>query len=89
MGPDLVERGLRQSPVEFATTIWNKEPAMAAAMKERNITLPQLSPSEMADIVAYLYSVRYFGNGGNIQKGWAVATNKGCLSSMTHKEIPR
>jgi mono/diheme cytochrome c family protein len=80
VGPDLVERGVRQSPVEFAATIWNKEPAMMTAMKERNITLPQLSPSEMADIVAYLYSVRYFGNGGNIQNGWTVATNKGCLT---------
>lgn len=80
VGPDLVARGVRQSPVEFATTIWNKAPAMAAAMKPRNITLPQLSPGEMADIVAYLYSVRYFGNAGNIANGWTVATQKGCLN---------
>jgi mono/diheme cytochrome c family protein len=80
VGPDLVARGVRQSPVEFATTIWNKAPAMAAAMKPRGITLPQLSPGEMADIVAYLYSVRYFGSAGNITNGWAVATQKGCLT---------
>ena len=80
VGPDLVARGVRQSPVEFATTIWNKAPAMAAAMKTRGITLPQLSPGEMADIVAYLYSVRYFGSAGNITNGWAVATQKGCLT---------
>jgi len=79
VGPDLVERGVRQSPVEFATTIWNKAPAMAAAMKPRGISLPQLSPGDMADIVAYLYSVRYFGNAGNISNGWTVATQKGCL----------
>ena len=80
VGPDLVARGVRRSPVEFATTIWNKAPAMAAAMKTRGITLPQLSPGEMADIVAYLYSVRYFGSAGNITNGWAVATQKGCLT---------
>ena len=80
VGPDLVARGVRQSPVEFATTIWNKAPAMLAAMSGRGITLPQLSPAEMADIVAYLYSVRYFGAGGNITNGWAVATQKGCLN---------
>ena len=79
VGPDLVERGVRQSPIEFATTIWNKAPKMAAAMRTRGITLPQLTPSEMADIVAYLYSVRYFGSAGNIQNGWTVATRKGCL----------
>ena len=52
---------------------------MLAAMKTRGITVPQLTPAEMADIVAYLYSVRYFGNAGNISNGWTVATRKGCL----------
>jgi len=80
VGPDLVERGVRQSPIEFAATIWNKAPAMEAAMKTRGVTPPQLTPADMADIVAYLYSVRYFGNGGNIQNGWTVATRKGCLT---------
>jgi len=79
VGPDLVERGVRQSPMEFAATIWNKAPAMGVAMRRRGITLPQLSPGEMADIVAYLYSVRYFGNAGHISNGWTVATQKGCL----------
>jgi mono/diheme cytochrome c family protein len=77
VGPDLVERGIRQSPIEFAATIWNKAPAMAAAMRPRGITIPQLRPEEMADLVAYLYSVRYFA-GGNVQQGYAVATQKGC-----------
>ena len=66
--------------MEFATTIWNKAPAMAAAMKTRGIALPQLTPAEMADIVAYLYSVRYFGGAGSIPNGWTVATRKGCLT---------
>jgi mono/diheme cytochrome c family protein len=79
VGPDLVERGLRQSPIEFAATIWNKAPAMAAAMKPRGISVPQLMPEQMADIVAYLYSVRYFG-GGSVQQGYAVASQKGCLN---------
>jgi len=80
VGPDLVNRGVRQSSIEFAATIWNKAPAMAAAMKPRGITVPQLSPTEMADLVAYLYSVRYFGNAGNVSNGYTVATRKGCLN---------
>jgi cytochrome c2 len=80
VGPDLVERGVRQSPIEFAATIWNKAPAMMKAMKAHFINVPQLTPGEMADIVAYLYSVRYFGNAGNISNGWTVATRKGCLT---------
>jgi len=79
VGPDLVERGVRQSPTEFAATIWNKAPAMAAAMQSRGIALPQLTPEQMADIVAYLYSVRYFAS-GSAQQGYAVASQKGCLN---------
>ena len=79
VGPDLVERGVRQSPTEFAATIWNKAPAMAAAMQSRGISLPQLTPEQMADIVAYLYSVRYFAS-GRVQQGYAVASQKGCLN---------
>jgi mono/diheme cytochrome c family protein len=79
VGPDLVALGVRRSPVEFAATIWNKAPAMMAAMEARGITVPQLRPEEMADLVAYLYSVRYFASGGSVPKGWVVASNKGCL----------
>jgi mono/diheme cytochrome c family protein len=78
VGPDLVERGLRESPMEFAATIWNKAPAMAAVMQSKGISVPQLAPEQMADIVAYLYSVRYFAS-GNVQQGYTVASQKGCL----------
>jgi mono/diheme cytochrome c family protein len=77
-GPDLVERNVRRSPVEFAAAMWNKGPAMMVAMQQRGITVPTLKPDEMADIVAYLYSVRYFAS-GNISRGWRVAYEKGCL----------
>ncbi|MBI5628291.1 MAG: c-type cytochrome [Candidatus Rokubacteria bacterium] len=79
VGPDLVGRGVRRSLVEFAAAMWNKAPAMVAAMKAQGISLPQLRPEEMADIVAYLYSVRYFADPGNSRTGLAVATEKGCL----------
>lgn len=79
LGPDLVALAVRRSPVEFAATIWNKAPAMMAAMETRGITVPQLRPEEMADLVAYLFSVRYFASGGSVPKGWLVASNKGCL----------
>jgi mono/diheme cytochrome c family protein len=78
VGPDLVELGVRRSSLEFAAAIWNKAPAMTAAMKQRGITVPQLKPEDMADLVAYLYSVRYFAS-GSISNGWKVAFDKGCL----------
>ena len=80
VGPDLVALGVRRTPLEFAATIWNKAPAMLKAMASESVKVPQLKPEEMADIVAYLYSVRYFASGGSIPRGWVVATNKGCLN---------
>lgn len=79
VGPDLAERGLRRSLLEFAAAMWNKAPAMLAAMQLRAMTVPELRAEEMADIVAYLFSVRYFAEPGNIRNGWTVATYKGCL----------
>jgi cytochrome c2 len=78
VGPELVELASRRSPIEFAAAIWNKVPAMTAAMKQRGIAVPQLKPEDMADLVAYLYSVRYFA-AGSINAGWKVAYEKGCL----------
>jgi cytochrome c2 len=80
VGPDLAERAVRRSPIDFAAEMWNKAPKMLAAMRRRGITAPQLRPDEMADIIGYLHSVRYFADPGNVQRGWAVATSKGCLT---------
>jgi mono/diheme cytochrome c family protein len=77
--PDLAGRGVRRTPVEFAAAMWNKAPTMLAAMRQRGIAVPQLRADEMADIVAYLYSIRYLAEPGDLRNGWAVATAKGCL----------
>lgn len=79
-GPDLAERGAEGSLLRFAATMWNKAPAMTAAMKSRGIAVPQLRPDEMADIVAYLYAIRYFSTAGDPRRGQAVAASKGCVA---------
>ncbi len=79
VGPDLLDRGAHKTLIEFAAAMWNKAPAMTAAMKPQGMAMPQLRPEEMADIVAYLYSVRYFAEPGRRPNGWTVVTSKGCL----------
>jgi mono/diheme cytochrome c family protein len=80
VGPSLTDKGVRRSPLEFAAAIWNKAPAMTAAMAARNITIPQLRPEDMADLVAYLYSSGYFAAPGSPSRGWATLSSKGCLT---------
>jgi cytochrome c551/c552 len=63
--------------------MWNKAPAMLAAMTARGIPVPQLGAEDMADIVAYLYAVRYFAVPGDAGRGAAVARQKGCLGCHT------
>ncbi len=79
VGPDLAERGLHWSPTQFAAAMWNKAPAMMKEMKARSISVPRLQALEMADLVAYLYAVRYLAEPGDPRKGRELATIKGCL----------
>lgn len=77
--PDLAERAASRGPSDFAAAMWNKAPAMAEAMKQRGISLPRLAPAEVADLVAYLYSLRYFARSGDAGNGVKVAAAKGCF----------
>jgi mono/diheme cytochrome c family protein len=80
VGPSLTDTGARRSPLEFAAAIWNKAPAMTAAMAARNVAIPQLKAEDMADLVAYLSSTGYFAGTGSPTRGWATLFRKGCLS---------
>jgi mono/diheme cytochrome c family protein len=83
VGPDLAERGVHRSLTQFAAAMWDKAPAMLAAMQARGIPVPQLRADEMADIVAYLYAVQYFAVPGDRQRGATLAKDKGCLGCHT------
>lgn len=78
-GPDLAEQGRHRSLTQFAAAMWNKAPSMHREMENLSLPLPQLEASEMADIVAYLYSVRYFRESGNADTGRRRLRDKGCL----------
>jgi mono/diheme cytochrome c family protein len=78
-GPALAERAAHRSLTEFAAAMWNKQPRMLRAMRARGIGEIQLQPAEMADLVAYLYSLRYFAESGSRQRGRLLVRQKGCL----------
>ncbi len=80
VGPELSEVGRHRSLTQFAAAMWNKGPTMMRLMKEKGISIPQLRAGELADIVAYLYSVRYFPEPGDPRKGRELMTDKGCLT---------
>jgi mono/diheme cytochrome c family protein len=79
IGPDLGKRGLYRDLFEFAAAMWNKEPAMFHQMNLRKVTVPTLTPGEMADLVAYLRSFQYFGAPGNADRGRQLLADRQCI----------
>jgi mono/diheme cytochrome c family protein len=53
---------------------------MAAAMRARGITFPRFEGKEMADVIAFLYYLRFYDTGGDARAGEAVFAQKGCAS---------
>jgi len=76
--PDLASRSRAITLYEFAATLWNKAPAMLSVMRARGVEVPTLAASDMSDIVAYLYSVRYFRAEGNATTGRQLLASRGC-----------
>ena len=79
IGPDLAERRREWSLMRFAAAMWNKAPAMTEVMNRQRIPVPQLRPGEVADLIAYLYSVRYLAVPGDVRRGREMLTAKGCV----------
>jgi mono/diheme cytochrome c family protein len=81
VGPALGGRAHHVSLTDFAGLMWNHGPAMWARMKERGITVPQLTGQEMADVVAYLYTSHYFDAlTGQAARGRQLVQGKGCVT---------
>lgn len=79
-GPDLRSATERLQVSEIAGTLWNHSARMAAAMQARNIEFPRFQGTQMADVIAFLYYLRFYEVGGDIQRGERVFMEKGCVS---------
>jgi mono/diheme cytochrome c family protein len=63
---------------QLAGTMWNHSHEMWKGMAERGLEHPTLSSQEMADLVAYLFSTRYFDEPGDPVRGKNVFVKKQC-----------
>jgi cytochrome c2 len=80
LGPDLAELERQWGLTEFAAAMWNKAPAMLETMKGMDLSAPWIGGGELADLVAYLYHIKYFAEPGDSELGEQVLHRKGCLS---------
>jgi cytochrome c2 len=63
---------------QLASLMWNHFPQMFNEMQKANIKIPGLSAKDMADITAYLFSIRYFDPAGNRVAGKKLFQEKRC-----------
>lgn len=78
-GPDLGSgKPLPSTVTRVAAQMWNHSPQMWAAMKGKNIERPTFEGKEMADVIAFLYSLRYCELGGSPLIGQALFQQRKC-----------
>jgi cytochrome c len=68
---------------QFAGMMWNHSYKMWKVMEDRGMERPTLSPQEMADLVAYLFSTQYFDDPGDPERGKNIFTKKQCVLCHT------
>jgi len=63
---------------QLAGMMWNHSPTMWKGIEEKGMDRPTLSPQEMADLVAYLFSTQYFDEPGDAERGKNIFAKKQC-----------
>ena len=81
IGPELgPSRQLPTSIVRFAGAMWNHSPEMWRALQSQDVPRPVFDGRELADLVAFLASVRYFEPVGSAPAGARLFVERGCGS---------
>jgi hypothetical protein len=79
----LARKDLFKSATEIAGAMWNHGPQMWAKMQQTGIPKPSFSANELADIISYLYFVRYTDEVGNAENGRRLFQQRGCAECHT------
>lgn len=80
-GPDLGSpHPVPPSITQFAGLMWNHSPQMLARMDPALLDRTQFAEREMADLIAFLYVVRYLEPAGRVDKGKEVFAQKHCAN---------
>jgi mono/diheme cytochrome c family protein len=80
IGPDLGLQGAAGSNMnDLAMQMWNHAPRMWEQIKRSSVPYPQFTAEDMANLFAYLYVTCYDDESGNVSRGEALFTQKGCI----------
>ncbi len=63
IGPDLGRIQTGTSFFELGADMWNHLPRMGARMREMGIERPVLTPGQVSDLIAFLFTIQYYEQG--------------------------
>jgi len=79
VGPDLGRIETGKSFFELGAAMWNHLPRMGARMREARVERPTLTPRELSDLIAFLFTAQYYDEQGDAAAGQEVFRAKGCI----------
>ncbi|MBI4082500.1 MAG: cytochrome c [Candidatus Lambdaproteobacteria bacterium] len=85
IGPDLARQPLKGSLSYILSELWNHGSNMWPRMKRERIKFPTFKPQEMADLISYLYFLKFRDVVGTASHGADVFARKNCKLCHTPK----
>lgn len=79
VGPDLARIKSGTGFYELGAAMWSHLPLMGARMREQGIERPTLTPSELSNLLAFLFTAQYTDELGDPKAGERLFTAKGCV----------
>jgi mono/diheme cytochrome c family protein len=79
-GPDLARTVAGTSFFGVAASLWNHVPKMGARMRAAGIARATLTPTEAANLIAFLFTTQYGDESGNAASGEKLFTAKACVT---------
>lgn len=79
IGPDLGRIPDAQTFYDLAADMWNHLPQMSATMDQLSVPPPRLDADEVADLIAFLFTLDYFDSPGDVQTGRQIFIDKRCV----------
>jgi mono/diheme cytochrome c family protein len=77
-GPDLGRLQGGTSFFDIGAAMWNHLPRMGARMREAGVERARLTPAELSNVVAFIFTAQYFDELGDAARGEKLFAAKGC-----------
>ena len=86
VGPPLETLRRPQGAYELAGRLWNHAPAMMTVLTAEGMKWPDIAPSDMADLMAYLGADPTRDPAPDVRKGQRLLVSKSCLKCHSYRQ---